>query len=143
MVGGPRYENGVLIIWDRGTAHQRTQHGPLRRGGIMLQELSWQNLVDTVSSTWSTLIEAVAPEGLFSRDAVDRLVRITYPVAPFNQPGGRRAAARRRGRAAQPGAGGGRRLVAAEHGRALLALAMLLTRFYGVSLEVGGAFGQS
>lgn len=109
----------------------------------MLQELTWQNLVDTVSSTWSTLTEAVAPEGLFSRDAVDRLVRITYPVAPFNQP-----------EVVAPLLGvAGVLLSLVLAGvavssllsmvAALLALAMLLTRFYGVSLEVGGAFGQS
>jgi len=109
----------------------------------MLQELSWQNLVDTVSSTWSALAEAVAPEGLFSRDAVDRLVRITYPVAPFNQP-----------EIVAPLLGvAGVLLSLVLAGvavssllsmvAALLALAMLLTRFYGVSLEVGAAFGQS
>jgi hypothetical protein len=108
---------------------------------MMLQEFSWQSLVDTATSAWSTLIEAVAPEGLFSRDAVDRLVRVTYPVAPFNQP-----------EIVAPVLGiAGVLLSLMLAGvavssllsmvAALLALAMLLTRFYGVSLEVGAAFG--
>ena len=108
----------------------------------MLQEVSWQSLVDTVSGAWTTLTEAVAPEGLFSRDAVDRLVRVTYPVAPFNQP-----------EIVAPVLGiAGVLLSLVLAGvavssllsmvAALLALAMLLTRFYGVSLEVGAAFGQ-
>jgi hypothetical protein len=109
----------------------------------MLQEVSWQSLVDAVSNAWSTLAEAVAPEGLFTRDAVDRLVRITYPVAPFNEP-----------QIVAPLLGvAGVLLSLVLAGvavssllsmvAALLALAMMLTRFYGVSLEVGAAFGQS
>jgi hypothetical protein len=109
----------------------------------MLQEVSWRSLVDTVSGAWSALTDAVAPEGLFSRDAVDRLVRVTYPVAPFNQP-----------EIVAPVLGFAGVLLSLMLAgvavssllsmvAALLALAMLLTRFYGVSLEFGGAFGQS
>lgn len=109
----------------------------------MLQELSWQGLVDVVGGALSSLGEAIAPEGLFSRDAVDRLVRITYPVAPFNQP-----------EIVAPVLGiAGVLLSLLLAGvavssllsmlAALLALGMLLTRFYGVTLEVGAAFGQS
>jgi hypothetical protein len=108
----------------------------------MLQELSWQSLIETVSSAWQTLAESIAPEGLFSRDAVDRLVRVTYPVAPFNEP-----------EIVAPVLGiAGVLLSLVLAGvavssllsmvAALLALAMLLTRFYGVTLEVGAAFGQ-
>src|SRR3954454_2567952 len=109
----------------------------------MLQEVSWRSLVETVSGAWAALTEAVAPEGLFSRDAVDRLVRVTYPVAPFNQP-----------EIVAPLLGvAGVLLSLVLAGvavssllsmvAALLALAMLLTRFYGVSLELGANFGQS
>ena len=43
----------------------------------MLQDFSWQNLVDSVSGALSSIGDAIAPEGLFSRDAMDPLVRIT------------------------------------------------------------------
>jgi hypothetical protein len=108
----------------------------------MLQEFSWQRLVDTVSGALTSIGEAIAPEGIFSRDAVDRLVRVTYPVAPFNQP-----------EFVAPVLGiAGVLLSLVLAGvavssllsmlAALLALAMLLTRFYGVTFEVGAAFGQ-
>ena len=41
----------------------------------MLQDFSWQNLVDSVSGALSSIGDAIAPEGLFLRDAMDRLVR--------------------------------------------------------------------
>jgi hypothetical protein len=108
----------------------------------MLQEFSWQRLVDTVGGALTSIGEAIAPEGIFSRDAVDRLVRVTYPVAPFNQP-----------EFVAPVLGiAGVLLSLVLAGvavssllsmlAALLALAMLLTRFYGVTFEVGAAFGQ-
>jgi len=107
----------------------------------MVQDFSWQSLVDTVSSALSALGETIAPDGLFTRDAVDRLVKITYPVAPFNQPefvapvlgiAGVLLSLLLAGVAVSSLLG----MVAA-----LLALAMLLTRFYGVSLELGASVG--
>ncbi|MBM4242568.1 MAG: hypothetical protein FJ148_01980 [Deltaproteobacteria bacterium] len=107
----------------------------------MVQDFSWQSLVDTVSGALSALGETIAPDGLFTRDAVDRLVKITYPVAPFNQPefvapvlgiAGVLLSLLLAGVAVSSLLG----MVAA-----LLALAMLLTRFYGVSLELGASVG--
>jgi len=108
----------------------------------MLQEVSWQNLVDTVSGAWSSLTEAIAPEGLFSREAVDRLVRVTYPVAPFNQPEFVAPVLGIAGVLLSLVLAGVAVSSLLSMVAALLALAMLLTRFYGVSLEVGAAFGQ-
>ena len=103
----------------------------------MLVELSWKTLVDQVSDAWFVLADAVAPEGLFSRDAVERFVRVSYPVAPFNQP-----------EIVAPLLGiAGVLLSLVLAGvalssllsmiAALLALGLLLTRFFGVSFEVG------
>jgi len=109
----------------------------------MLQEISWQSLVETVGGAWTTLTDAVAPEGVFSRDAVDRLVRITYPVAPFNQPEFVAPLLGMAGVLLSLLLAGVAVSSLLSMVAALLALAMLLTRFYGVTLEVGAAFGQS
>lgn len=107
----------------------------------MLQEFSWQGLVDSVSGALTSIGEAIAPEGLFSRDAVDRLVRITYPVAPFNQPEFVAPVLGIAGVLLSLVLAGVAVSSLLSMVAALLALAMLLTRFYGVTLEVGAAFG--
>ena len=108
----------------------------------MLQEFSWQGLVDTVGGAIASLGEAIAPEGLFSRDAVDRLVRVTYPVAPFNQPEFVAPVLGIAGVLLSLVLAGVAVSSLLSMVAALLALAMLLTRFYGVTFEVGAAFGQ-
>jgi len=108
----------------------------------MLQEFSWQGLVDGVSGALTSIGEAIAPEGLFSRDAVDRLVRVTYPVAPFNQPEFVAPVLGIAGVLLSLVLAGVAVSSLLSMVAALLALAMLLTRFYGVTLEVGAAFGQ-
>lgn len=105
----------------------------------MLPEQPWQYLVDSLTEAWSAMSDAVAPEGLFTRDAFDRLVRVSYPVAPFNQP-----------EFVAPLLGiAGILLSLVLAGvavssllsmiAALLALGLLLTRFFGVSLEIGAS----
>ncbi len=108
----------------------------------MLQDFSWQNLVDSVSGALSSIGDAIAPEGLFSRDAMDRLVRITYPVAPFNQPEFVAPVLGIAGVLLSLLLAGVAFSSLLSMVAALLALAMMLTRFYGVSLELGASFGQ-
>lgn len=108
----------------------------------MLPEVSWQSLVATVSDAWTNVVDTLAPEGLFSRDAVDRLVRVTYPVAPFNQPEFVAPVLGIAGVLLSLLLAGVAFSSLLSMVAALLALAMLLTRFYGVTLEVGAAFGQ-
>jgi hypothetical protein len=103
----------------------------------MLQEFSWQGLVDSVTGALTSIGEAIAPEGVFSRDAVDRLVRITYPVAPFNQPEFVAPVLGIAGVLLSLVLAGVAVSSLLSMVAALLALAMLLTRFYGVTLEVG------
>ena len=108
----------------------------------MLQDFSWHNLVETLSGVLSALRETVAPEGLFTRDAVDRLVKITYPVAPFNQPEFVAPVLGIAGVLLSLLLAGVAFSSLLSMVAALLALAMMLTRFYGVSLELGASFGQ-
>jgi hypothetical protein len=107
----------------------------------MLQEISWQGLIDTVSGALASIGETIAPEGLFSRDAVDRLVRLTYPVAPFNQPEFVAPVLGIAGVLLSLVLAGVALSSLLSMVAALLALAMMLTRFYGVSLEVGATVG--
>lgn len=107
----------------------------------MLQEFSWQNLFDTVSGAIAAVGEAIAPEGLFTRDAVDRLVKITYPVAPFNQPEFVAPVLGIAGVLLSLLLAGVAVSSLLSMVAAMLALAMMLTRFYGVSLELGAAVG--
>jgi len=104
----------------------------------MLPELSWQALIDGVNDAWNALGQTLAPEGVFTRDSLERLVRVSYPVAPFNRP---EVAAPLLGLAgvllslvlAGVAVSSLLSMVAA-----LLALGLLLSRFFGVSLELGG-----
>ena len=107
----------------------------------MLQDFSWQNLVETVSGALSALGETIAPEGLFTRDAVDRLVKITYPVAPFNQPEFVAPVLGIAGVLLSLLLAGVAFSSLLSMVAALLALAMMLTRFYGVSHELGASVG--
>jgi hypothetical protein len=100
----------------------------------MVIDLSWRGLLNAV---WTAVNDALPEEGLLSRDAVSGLVRFVHPIAPFNQP-----------EFAAPLIGLGGVVLSlmlcgvaissfATLIVALLALGLLLTRFYGLTFEVG------
>ncbi|HEY8517792.1 MAG TPA: hypothetical protein VIS07_19965 [Candidatus Binatia bacterium] len=105
----------------------------------MIPELSWQTLLDGVRDAWSALGSAVAPEGVFTRDALERLVRLSYPVAPFNRPELLAPILGLAGVLLSLVLAGVAVSSLLSMVAALLALGLLLTRFFGVTLELGGA----
>jgi hypothetical protein len=104
----------------------------------MLSELSWKAMVDGVNDAWRSLGEAVAPDGVFSRDSLERLVRVSYPVAPFNRPEVVAPLLGLAGLLLSMVLAGVAATSLLSMIAALLALGLLLTRFFGVSLELGG-----
>jgi len=103
----------------------------------MLSEISWRTLVDGVNDAWRSLGDSVAPEGMFSRDSLERLVRVSYPVAPFNQPELIAPLLGLAGLLLSLVLAGVAATSLLTMIAALLALGLLLTRFFGVSLEIG------
>jgi hypothetical protein len=100
----------------------------------MVVDLSWRGLLNGL---WSAVNDALPEDGLLSRDVVSGLVRFVHPIAPFNQP-----------EFAAPLIGLGGVILSLMLGGvaissfatllvALLALGLLLTRFYGLSFEIG------
>ncbi|MBM4266663.1 MAG: hypothetical protein FJ144_08640 [Deltaproteobacteria bacterium] len=98
-------------------------------------EFSWRMLVEQVGAFWEGL-RAQLPESLFTPQGARELVRLSHPVEPFNQP-----------ELVAPvvGLAGlllGLVLAGVAVGAlgtllvAVIALALLLTRVYGVSLEI-------
>jgi hypothetical protein len=108
----------------------------------MLQRLTWEALLEGLNEIWFTLRDQMSTDAIFSGEAARQLARLSRPVEPFNQP-----------EILAPLAGIGGVLLGlvlsgvalASLGTlvvALLALALLLTRFYGVTLEVVALGGQ-
>ncbi len=103
----------------------------------MLSELSWKAVVDGLSDAWRALGENIAPEGVFTRDSFERLIRVSYPIAPFNQPEVLAPFVGLAGLLLSFVLAGVAATSLLSMVAALLALALLLTRFFGVSLEIG------
>lgn len=103
----------------------------------MLSEVSWKALIDGVSDAWRALGESIAPEGVFTRESLERLVRVSYPVAPFNRPEVLAPLVGLVGLLLSFVLAGVAATSLLSMIAALLALALLLTRFFGVSLEIG------
>ncbi len=103
--------------------------------------IGFGTLAELASRTWTAvrdgLAEALSGEDLLTREGLQGLVRLARPIAPFNQPElaaplvGLAGALLSLVLAGVAVSSLGTLLVA------LLALAFLLTRVYGVSLEIG------
>ncbi|MEW6268561.1 MAG: hypothetical protein AB1689_04595 [Thermodesulfobacteriota bacterium] len=103
----------------------------------MLPELWWQALIDGVRDAWNSFGDTVAPEGVFSRDSLERLLRVSYPVAPFNRPEVMAPLLGLAGVLLSIVLAGVAVSSLLSMVAALLALGLLLSRFFGVTLELG------
>src|SRR5581483_8634859 len=96
-------------------------------GGTLVLDvvgIAWDTLTRSASRAWE-MAESFSPEEWLSRDGVTAIARLTRPVEPFNQP-----------EFAAPLVGLAGAILSLVL-VALLALAFLLTRVYGFSVQVG------
>jgi hypothetical protein len=104
----------------------------------MLVDIAFRAVSDAASRAWEILVEGFEPSDWLSREGITSVMRFTRPIEPFNQP-----------EFAAPLVGiAGIVLSLVLVGVAisslsslliaLLALGFVLTRIYGVSLEIGG-----
>lgn len=100
-------------------------------------EIAWQSLARLASRTWGVVVEEISREDWLSRDGLTSLVRLVRPIEPFNRPD---FAAPLIGIAAVLAGLLLTGLAVSSLSTlllALLALGFLLTRVFGVSLEIG------
>ncbi|HYC21811.1 MAG TPA: hypothetical protein VEI94_03870 [Candidatus Bathyarchaeia archaeon] len=102
-----------------------------------MTQIAWQYLTEQASQLFSSLREEALGERFFSIESLQGILRLTQPVAPFNQPA-----------FIAPLVGLGGMLLGlilagvavssfAALLTALLALALLLSRMFGFSVELG------
>jgi hypothetical protein len=102
-----------------------------------MTQIAWQYLTEQASQLFSSLREEALGERFFSIESLQGLLRLTQPVAPFNQPA-----------FIAPLVGLGGMLLGlilagvavssfAALLTAILALALLLSRMFGFSVELG------
>ena len=103
---------------------------------MMISGLSFSTLLELAQRAWGSLTEGLSAEDLLSPEGLTSLARFTTPVAPFNRP---------EVLAPLVGLAGvvlGVLLAGAAVGSlatlliSILALALVLTRVFGVSLEL-------
>jgi len=102
-----------------------------------MTQIAWQYLTEQASQLFSSLREEALGERFFSIESLQGILRLTQPVAPFNQPA-----------FIAPLVGLGGMLLGlilagvavssfAALLTAILALALLLSRMFGFSVELG------
>jgi hypothetical protein len=109
----------------------------------MMTQIAWQYLTEQASQLFSSLREEALGDRFFSIESLQGLMRLTQPVAPFNQPA-----------FIAPLVGLGGMLLGlmlagvavssfAALLTAILALTLLLSRMFGFSVELGSVGGAS